>query len=59
MMMKEGMHYHSKAVMMLMGIVAIVIGVWAWMYEPTLVQIVAVLLVLIGIKKLMWAAKCC
>ncbi|MBS3163096.1 hypothetical protein J4427_00190 [Candidatus Woesearchaeota archaeon] len=52
-------HMHSKAGMIIAGLVAIVIGVWAWMSEPTLVQVVAVLLVLIGIKKLLWTCKCC
>ncbi len=57
--MKEGMHHHSKPMLVLHGLIAIAIGVWAWMLEPSIVQIIAVLLVLMGLKKLLWAAKCC
>jgi len=52
-------HMYSKTGLIVAGLVAIAIGVWAWMLEPTLVQVVAVLLVLIGIKKLLWTCKCC
>ena len=60
-MVQEPMHghMHSKAGMVIAGLVAIVIGVWAWMYRPSIEQIIAVLLVLMGIKKLVWASKCC
>lgn len=60
--MKEEMmmHHHSKPMMVLHGLIAIAVGVWVFvMPGVTIEQIVAVLLVLMGLKKLLWAAKCC
>lgn len=53
------MQYPSKAVVAVSGIVAIALGAWALMYKPDLVQIIAILLILMGVKKLVWSVKGC
>ncbi|MDD5651113.1 MAG: hypothetical protein PHF86_11985 [Candidatus Nanoarchaeia archaeon] len=53
------MHYHSKPAMVVAGIITIGIGLWAWMYNPELVKLISVLLIIMGIKKLLMAAKPC
>jgi len=53
------MHHPPKAVLAISGIVAIALGIWALMYKPDLVQVIAVLLILMGIKKLIWSVKSC
>lgn len=59
-MAKEmGMHKHSKPIIIISGLVLIAIGIWALLKQPTIVQLFAVLIILMGLHKLMWASKCC
>ncbi|MDD5133362.1 MAG: hypothetical protein PHD81_01420 [Candidatus Nanoarchaeia archaeon] len=59
-MAKEmGMCKHSKPMILVGGLILIAIGLWAWLKQPTIVQLFAVLIILMGLHKLMWASKCC
>lgn len=49
---------HTKPAMVVGSLLIISIGLWAWMYKPELVQVISVLLILMGIKKLIWAFHC-
>lgn len=60
-MKMDHMHMHSKFHCIVAGLVLIALGVCVWIGKLDLIQLVAVLLILIGLHKLGWAFKgnCC
>lgn len=52
---------HSKPTMIISSLVIIALGIWTWMTNPTIIKLIAILLVIIGIKKLIWTmhGNCC
>ena len=51
--------YCNKNVWMLVGIVLIILGVGLYLEYLSLERVIAMVLILFGIKKVFMAAKCC